>query len=62
MLDGRHTFPSNVKVIKIDYSDKNAITKALIRQDVAISTAGIAGFSENFDKTLVEAVLEAGVR
>ena len=62
VLDGRHTFPSNVKVIKIDYSDKNAITKALIRQDVAISTAGIAGFSENFDKTLVEAVLEAGVR
>jgi uncharacterized protein YbjT (DUF2867 family) len=55
-------FPSNVKVIKIDYSDKNAVTNALIGQDVVISTVGIGGVFDNFGNTLVEAALEAGVK
>jgi len=56
------TFPSNVNVIKIDYSDKKAIVKALVGQDVAISTTGVGGLTDNFDRTLIEAALEARVK
>jgi len=56
------TFPSNVKVIKVDYSDKNAVSKALVGQDIAISAVGAGGIVDNFDKTLIEAALEAGVK
>ena len=56
------TFPSNVKTIKVDYSDKAAVTKALVGQDIAISAVGVGGIVDNFDETLIEAAIEAGVK
>ncbi len=56
------TFPSEVNVIKADYSDKNALVKALTGQDVVISAVGGEGLIVNSDKILIEAALEAGVK
>lgn len=56
------TFPSNVKVIKVDYSDKSALTKALIGQDVVISTVGGEGLFDDFGTSLVQAAIDAGVK
>ncbi|CAF1272454.1 unnamed protein product [Adineta ricciae] len=55
-------FPSNAQVIKVDYSDKNALTKALTGQDVVISAVGGEGIDTNFGITLVEASIDAGVK
>jgi uncharacterized protein YbjT (DUF2867 family) len=55
-------FPSNVKVIKVDYSDKSALTKALVGQDVVISTVGAEGLANDFGTTLVEAAIDADVK
>ncbi len=56
------TFPSNVNVIKADYSNKDALVKALTGQDVVISTVGGEALLKNFDRTLIEAAVEAGVK
>jgi NAD(P)-dependent dehydrogenase (short-subunit alcohol dehydrogenase family) len=56
------TFPSNVKVIKVDYSDVAALTKALVNQDVVISTVGGEGVATNFDEVLVQAAINANVK
>jgi uncharacterized protein YbjT (DUF2867 family) len=61
-INSNAIFPSNVKVIKVDYSDKNALTKALVGQDVIISTVGGEGLFDNFGTTLVEAAIDAGVK
>ncbi len=44
------TFPSEVNVIKADYSDKNALVKALTGEDVVISAVGGEGLIVNSDK------------
>jgi len=56
------TFPSNVKVIKVDYSDTNALTKALANQDVVISTVGGEATATNFGELLVQAAIDANVK
>jgi uncharacterized protein YbjT (DUF2867 family) len=56
------TFPSNVKVIKIDYSDTAALTKALANQDVVVSTIGGEGLASNFGEVLVQAAIDAKVK
>jgi uncharacterized protein YbjT (DUF2867 family) len=61
-INSNATFPSNVKVFKVDYSDKDALTKALVGQDVVISTVGGEGLFDNFGRTLVEAAIDAGVK
>lgn len=60
--DSKATFPSNVKVIKIDYSDTAALTKALTNQDVVISTIGGEGLASNFGEVLVHAAIDAKVK
>lgn len=56
------TFPSNVKVIKIDYSDVAALTNALTNQDVVVSTIGGEGLATNFGEVLVQAAIDAKVK
>jgi hypothetical protein len=56
------TFPSNVKVIKVDYSDVAALTKALVNQDVVISTVGGEGVAADFGEALVQAAIDANVK
>lgn len=56
------TFPSNVKVIKVDYSNASALTKALANQDVVISTIGGEGLASDFGEVLVQAALDANVK
>ena len=60
--DSKATFPSNVKVIKVDYSDTTALTKALAIQDVVISTVGGEGITSNFGEVLVQAAIAANVK
>ena len=60
--ESKATFPSNVKVIKVDYSDTAALTKALAHQDVAISTIGGEGLASNFGEVLVQAAIDAKVK
>ena len=61
-VNSNTTFPSNVKVIKVDYSDKTAVTKALVGQDVIISTVGGESLLNGFGITSVEAAIDAGVK
>ena len=61
-INSTATFPSNVKVLKVDYSDKNALVEALVGQDVVISAVGGEGLTTNVDLTLIEAALQAGVK
>ena len=61
-INSKSVFPSNVKVIKVDYKDNNAIKKALTGQDIVISAVGGSDFNDNFDHTLIEAAIEAGVK
>jgi uncharacterized protein YbjT (DUF2867 family) len=56
------TFPSNVKIIKIDYSDTAALTRALANQDVVVSTIGGEGLASNFGEVLVQAAIDAKVK
>ncbi|CAF3263188.1 unnamed protein product [Rotaria sp. Silwood2] len=61
-INSSATFPSNVNLIKTDYSDTKALVKALSDQDVVISAVGGEGLAVNFDLTLVQAALNAGVK
>ncbi|CAF3649068.1 unnamed protein product [Adineta steineri] len=60
--DSSVNFASNINVIRVNYSDKLALIKALTGQDIVISTVGGEALMKNFDKTLIEASLEAGVK
>ena len=60
--DSKATFPSNVKVIKVDYSDKAALTKSLTNQDIVISTIGGEGVASGFGEALVHAAIDAKVK
>lgn len=61
-IDSISTFPSDVKVLKVDYSNFNALVEALVGQDVVISAVGGEGLTSHFDLTLVVAALQAGVK
>ena len=56
------TFPSNVRCLKVDYSDRNALVQTLTGQDVIISAVGGEGLSSDFDLTLVEVGLQMGIK
>ena len=60
--NSKATFPSNVKVIKIDYSNTAELTKALTNQDVVVSTIGSEGLATNFGEVLVQAAIDANVK
>ena len=60
--DSKATFPSNAKVIKVDYSDKAALREALKNQDVVISTIGGEGVASGFGEALVHAAIDAKVK
>jgi uncharacterized protein YbjT (DUF2867 family) len=60
--DSTATFPSNVHVLKVDYSNKLALIKALIEPDAIISAVGGEALVNNFDKSLIEAAIEASVK
>jgi uncharacterized protein YbjT (DUF2867 family) len=55
-------FSSNIKVIKVDYLDLDVLTKALIGQDIVISTTGGESLGNDFGHTLAEAAINAGVK
>ena len=61
-INSNSVFPSNAKVIKLDYKDYDAIKKALTGQDVVISAVGGSGVVDKFDHTLIEASVEVGVK
>jgi nucleoside-diphosphate-sugar epimerase len=61
-IDSSSVFPSNVTVIKVNYTDYNAVKKALTGQDVVISAVGATGISDKLDHVLIEASVEAGVK
>jgi uncharacterized protein YbjT (DUF2867 family) len=60
--NSKATFPSNIKVIKVDYSNTTELTKALTNQDVVISTIGGEGLATNFGEVLVQAAIDANVK
>ena len=60
--DSTATFPSDVKVIKADYSNKDALVKAFTGQDVVISVVASSAATATFDKILIETALQAGVK
>lgn len=60
--DSKSTFPSNVKVTKIDYKDYDAVKKSLTGQDIVISAVGNTGIFDKLDQTLIEASIEVGVK
>ena len=61
-VDSSAKFPSGINLIKIDYSDQSALVEALTGQDIVISAIGGEGVLKNFDKTLIEVALAAGVK
>ncbi|CAF3135941.1 unnamed protein product [Rotaria sp. Silwood2] len=60
--DSLTNFPSTVNIIRVNYSDKSALVKALTGQDIVISAVGGEALLKNLDKILIEAALEAGVK
>jgi uncharacterized protein YbjT (DUF2867 family) len=61
-VDSATTFASDVKVIKADYSNKDALVKAFTAQDVVISVVAATAATADFDKILIDAALQAGVK
>ncbi len=61
-VDSAATFPSDVKVIKADYSNKDALVKAFTGQDVVISAVASAATTDKLDKIISDAALQAGVK
>ena len=54
------TFPTSVKVVKVDYDNVDNLTAALQGQDVLISTMGTAAIGQQVN--LVDAAIAAGVK
>jgi hypothetical protein len=54
------TFPSNVKVIRADYSSTDSLTSAFKGQDAVVSLVGTFGFTEQ--QKLIDAAIAAGVK
>jgi len=55
-----HTFPSNVKVVKVDFSHLDSLTDALTGQDALVST--LASLATASQRLLVDAAVAAGVK
>ena len=60
--DSTASFSPKVKVLKVDYSDAAALTKALANQDVVISTVGGQGVAGDFGEVLIQAAIDAKVK
>ena len=58
--ESSHTFPSAVKVAKVDYSDADSLATALQGQDVLVSTLGYAAFKGQ--EMLIDAAIANGVK
>ncbi|KAH7388957.1 hypothetical protein BKA64DRAFT_735099 [Cadophora sp. MPI-SDFR-AT-0126] len=56
----KSTFPSEVKVIKADYTSVDSLTSALKGQDAVVSTVGTDGFQGQ--AILIDAAIAAGVK
>jgi len=61
-INSTSIFPSQVKLIKINYTDYDAVKKALTGQDIVISAVGGSGFFDKLDLKLIEASVEVGVK
>ncbi|KAL2072509.1 hypothetical protein VTL71DRAFT_11852 [Oculimacula yallundae] len=55
-----HTFPLEVKVVKVDYTDLKSLTTALVGQDALVSAVATLGVSTQ--KLLIDAAVSAGVK
>ncbi|KAH7364228.1 hypothetical protein BKA65DRAFT_546116 [Rhexocercosporidium sp. MPI-PUGE-AT-0058] len=55
-----HTFPSEVKVVKVNYEDLDSLTTALSGQDALVST--LANSAIAYQKVLIDAAVKAGVK
>jgi len=58
--DSKSTFPSNVNVIKTDYSSPSSLAKAFEGQDAIVSIVGGEGYT--VQKTIIDEAIKAGVR
>ena len=54
------TFPSGIRVAKVDYNDVESLTTALQNQDAVVSTVGYAGMQGQ--TLLIDAAVAAGVK
>lgn len=55
-----HAFPSDVKVVKVDYTNLESLTSALIGQDALVSA--LAATAVSSEKLLIDAAVKAGVK
>ncbi|KAG4434321.1 hypothetical protein IFR05_010199 [Cadophora sp. M221] len=55
-----HTFPSEVKVVKVDFEDLESLATALSGQDALVST--VASLAIPSQKLLIDAAVKAGVK
>jgi len=60
--DSTAIFSSNVNVIKVAYSNRAALIKALMQLDLVISAVGSETLVNNFDKSLIEAAIDVSVK
>ena len=58
--ESSHSFPSSVKVAKVDYNDAESLASALKGQDVVISTVGYAAMLGQ--EKLIDAAVATGVK
>ncbi|CZT42746.1 uncharacterized protein RSE6_02694 [Rhynchosporium secalis] len=55
-----HNFSSQVKVIKVDYTDLESLTSTLVGQDTLVSAIGTLAIPSQ--KPLIDAAVNAGVK
>jgi uncharacterized protein YbjT (DUF2867 family) len=55
-----HQFPEGVKVVKVDYTNLQSLTKALEGQDALISA--LATLAVPSQRMLIDAAVKAGVK
>jgi putative NADH-flavin reductase len=55
-----HKFPEEVKVVKVDYTNLESLTKALEGQDALVSA--VATLAVPSQRMLIDAAVEAGVK
>jgi nucleoside-diphosphate-sugar epimerase len=55
-----HPFPSDVKVVKVDYTNLESLTSALTGQDALVSALAATGIASQ--KLLIDAAVKAGVK
>jgi uncharacterized protein YbjT (DUF2867 family) len=55
-----HKFPEEVKVVKVDYTNLESLTKALKGQDALVSA--VASVAVPSQRMLIDAAVKAGVK